>query len=342
VVELLGRLLGRRVALDADPGLGPGAAVDTGSDEKGGEAGRITMTAGAEPIGELVAWGSPLNDLERDTLEHGAIVLTAELLRERSAREAEWRLQGELLDELIQAGDPPPENLRLRANHAGVDLRRPRQVVVFESDEGTDRLLPKVRALVARHREGGPSLAFQRGDRVVAAILPAAERSRFARELAGLGPRVRGGVSNPTLDLATGFRVAQACAKIAAGDSQGPAVVSADSLAPYSLLFESPDSPGQAEGFVRESLGGLADFDRTSRMPLMTSVRCYVEASGHLQTAAERAFVHPTTLAYRLNTAGEHITGDLADVDVRYQLRLAFGVLRVLESLDRDPLRQTV
>jgi sugar diacid utilization regulator len=341
VVQTLAQLLERRIAIEGSEPTGDAVA------------GRAAILAGDETLGEVVAYGEPLTELEQHALEHGATLLAAELLRQRSAREAEWRLQGELLEELVEAPWPPPESLRDRARHAGVDLARTRYVFVVEDDEhtlGDLQLLHATRALVSRRSRGVDCpavLAFQRGQRLVVGV-PAVDglgpvdlAAALQSELRQPSVKARIGVSQPTTDLHAAHRGARACARLAASRPCGSPVVTAASLGPYACLLDA-EGFDQAEAMVREYLAGLARHDRTGRVPLLETVAAFVASGGHVALAAERCYVHVTTLKYRLGLAAEHLPRSLDDLDLRFELRVAFRVLELLEALGRDPLGRRV
>jgi len=351
IVPTLARMLGRRIAVEPDAASRLAGRIDSDPDAPLLEplAGRAAMRAGETPLGEILAYGPSLSELEQRALEHGATVLAAELLRQRSAREAEWRLQGELLEELVDAPAPLPESLRLRAAHMHVDLARPRHMLDVDTGacHGSEgRLLGTARTVVARHvfgRDAGPALAFQRGERIVLGV-PACEgldvmriAAQLARELTALGAPASIGVSRPATDLGRASREARACARLAATGFGDGSILAGGDLAPFDALFDA-QAADQAEALVREQLGALARHDRDGRVPLLETVRAFVESGGQAARAAERCFVHVTTLKYRLGLAAAHLREPLDTLDTRFELRVAFRTLAVLEALGRDPL----
>src|SRR5207237_15293 len=109
IVTELGRLVGRDLWLERVSGTPKlvfaheppdgGHADDT--EASAGPA--FAVMAGERRLGTLhVHADEPLDALARKTLEHGATVLALELVKEQAALEVEWRLKGELLEELLQ------------------------------------------------------------------------------------------------------------------------------------------------------------------------------------------------------------------------------------------------
>ncbi|NUR04847.1 MAG: GAF domain-containing protein, partial [Streptomyces sp.] len=81
------------------------------------------VAAGGELLGALVLRGHPgLDPVDQLTLERAAMVTSLLLLARRSAAEAEQRVRGELLDDLLDARDRDPRLLRERASRLHADL----------------------------------------------------------------------------------------------------------------------------------------------------------------------------------------------------------------------------
>ncbi|MBK3520130.1 GAF domain-containing protein, partial [Streptomyces sp. MBT70] len=81
------------------------------------------VAAGGELLGALVLRGHPgLDPVDQRTLERAAMVTSLLLLARRSAAEAEQRVRGELLDDLLDARDRDPRLLRERAGRLQADL----------------------------------------------------------------------------------------------------------------------------------------------------------------------------------------------------------------------------
>ncbi|MFF8812238.1 helix-turn-helix domain-containing protein [Streptomyces pactum] len=81
------------------------------------------VSAGGELFGALVLHGHPrLDPVDQLTLERAAMVTSLLQLARRSASEAEQRVRGELLDDLLDAPDRDPRLLRERAARVHADL----------------------------------------------------------------------------------------------------------------------------------------------------------------------------------------------------------------------------
>ncbi|MER6959748.1 helix-turn-helix domain-containing protein [Streptomyces sp. NPDC000618] len=96
------------------------------------------VAAGGELLGALVLRGRPgLDPVDQLTLERAATVTSLLLLARRSAAEAEQRVRGELLDDLLEARDRDPRLLRERAARLHADLDAPHVVLAARLDAAT-------------------------------------------------------------------------------------------------------------------------------------------------------------------------------------------------------------
>ncbi|MEU6139741.1 GAF domain-containing protein [Streptomyces sp. NPDC047081] len=124
-----------------EPATVPAAALEASRGE--GHAVRhaddwiAAVTAGGELLGALVLRGHPgLDPVDQRTLERAAMVTSLLLLARRSAAEAEQRVRGELLDDLLDARDRDPRLLRERAARLHADLDATHVVLAARLDRG--------------------------------------------------------------------------------------------------------------------------------------------------------------------------------------------------------------
>ena len=95
----------------------------------------VPATAGPEYLGTLALRSGPdLPEGDRLILERAAMVTALLLLQGRSVVEAEQRVRGELLGDLLDAPHQDTESLRARGLRLGVDLDRPHLVVVVHAE----------------------------------------------------------------------------------------------------------------------------------------------------------------------------------------------------------------
>src|SRR5690606_28130310 len=143
-------------------------ALHSGRTARAGDAWVAAAAAGSELLGMLVLRGIEPDITGQRILARAAVVTALLLPIRRSATEAEHRVRGDLLDELLDTPDRDPESLRQRAARLGADLAVPHVVAVAESP-GADVGRLRLAAMHIAETTGG--LAGIRGGRVVL-VLP--------------------------------------------------------------------------------------------------------------------------------------------------------------------------
>jgi DNA-binding PucR family transcriptional regulator len=112
--------------------------------------------------------------------------------------------------------------------------------------------------------------------------------------------------------------------------SASPEGVSAFDELGFYRLVDAAHRAGAVEGFVREWLGALLDYDESRNSELVLTLSQYLECGGSYSESAATLHIHRSTLRYRLSRIRE-ITGvDLRDVDNRFNLHVATRAWRFL------------
>ena len=124
------------VELPPDPAAALDLARSTGRTVRDGSWWTAAVTVGSELLGGLVLHrDAALSDADQRILERAALVTALLLLIRRTAGEAENRVRGELLEELLGSTVRDPDGVRERARRLGADLDRPHAVVVVRVEE---------------------------------------------------------------------------------------------------------------------------------------------------------------------------------------------------------------
>ncbi|WP_245161086.1 GAF domain-containing protein, partial [Blastococcus sp. CT_GayMR16] len=122
--------------LPPDPAGGLTRSRATGRTVRDGSWWTAAVTVDSELLGGLVLHrDDELSDADQRILERAALVTALLLLIRRTAGEAENRVRGELLEELLGPTVRDPDGLRERARRLGADLDRPHAVVVARVEE---------------------------------------------------------------------------------------------------------------------------------------------------------------------------------------------------------------
>ncbi|MFB9741667.1 helix-turn-helix domain-containing protein [Pseudonocardia sulfidoxydans] len=291
-------------------------------------------------LGTISVFGEPLGELEENALSHGATVLALELMKHEAARAVEWRLRGELLEQLLEAEDVRSPDLVARAARHGIDLALECTLVVIDAPALG---LPGLRTLVRRVLDSPASgvdrktvLSGQRGDRAVVALVGEGhEPARFVEALLdrACGEVVWIGTSGGRPTIAAAMREASACCRLARlAETEGSHVVHGHTLGPLRFMVDMQDL-GAASEFVDEVLGAVAAHEERGGARLLTTLRAFIEEDGNHERIAARCHVHVSTVKYRLGRIAELLGRPLQHWETRFEIALAFRLSDLVRAM---------
>ena len=319
------------------------------------EAGLWTMLAPAlagqriDGYLALVARRSAFWEADAPSLRRGAAALAIHLARETAVLAAEDRLQGNLVDDLLEGNYPSAESILARAKRLGFDLalNHVALALLVEPPHAADeaRVGSVLAGAIDRVLAGlGSSGPIRQSGRSALALIPLPATSE-PPELRRLGERILGEVSDrlrpavitgglgrfhPGLEglRRSGREADQALTSGRQVFGSGRLTYFGD-LGIYRLLFAIRDQH-ELEAFYEDTLGALVDYDRRREGDLVKTLTAYFAAGSSPGEAASQLHLHRNTLLYRLNRI-RAITGlDLDDPDTRLSLHLALKVGEIL------------
>ncbi|MGW7498715.1 helix-turn-helix domain-containing protein [Streptomyces luteogriseus] len=332
------------------------ASAPAGALEKSGAEGHAVLheddwiaavAAGGELLGALVLRGHPgLDPVDQRTLERAAMVTSLLLLARRSAAEAEQRVRGELLDDLLDARDRDPRLLRERATRLHADLDAC-HVVLAARLEGTAadaeqeadarrRLAAAASHLAAtRHglaaaRDGGTVLLLPLGPGDTATDLA----RRAARHLGtAVHAPVTVGASAPAEDLATcpetvatAYAEARRCLEaLRVLGRAGDGAAAQDFGFLGLLLAGDRDIPG----FVDRTIGQVVAYDRRRGTELLRTLDAYFACGMSPARTKDELHVHVNTVAQRLERVGRLLGDDWQSPARALEIQLALRLHRL-------------
>lgn len=321
-------------ALPPDPAGALALARSTGRTVRDGSWWTAAVTVGSELLGGLVLHrDDELSEADQRILERAALVTALLLLIRRTAGEAENRVRGELLEELLRASVRDPDGVRERARRLGADLDRPHAVVVARVEERC-----RARALAA-----ATHLAATRGglagthDGCVVLCLPEVEPGAAAasvhRELgnAGVGTVTVGGAgpARGPAAIAPAHAEAVRCAAtlVALGRAGGSA--SAAELGFFGLLVgEGRD----VRGFVAATLAPVLEYDARRGTDLVGTLTALFDAGNSPARAAEALHLHVNTVTQRLDRVSRLLGKDWSSPRRALEVQLALRLHRLTDA----------
>jgi sugar diacid utilization regulator len=268
-------------------------------------------------------------------LEHGATVLSMELARLRGIADTELRLRRDLVHDLLDGTDDA--SALSRAEALAYDLRRPHRVVIVEGKgraRAHDALLSAVRRALRKARQEGLVENWSGNVAIVTAGQADWEQLRRAvvSDLGGQCHIGVGGTCARPSELPRSLREAGLALRLQKTLLPGSGACEYPRLGIFRMLAAIPDLT-DVEGFVREWLGSLIDYDARRKAELVRTLTQYLEHGGNYDATAAELSVHKSTLKYRLQRIRELTGVELNDPDVHFNLQLATRAWGTLQAL---------
>jgi hypothetical protein len=286
------------------------------------------VLAGRELLGSITLTDRPdLGDADRRLFERAGVVTALLLLLRRTVAEAENKVRGELITDLLTSVVDSVA-LRARARRVGVELAADHVVLV--ADGPRDRLL----AAAAHHASSCRGLAGVHGEHVVL-VLPGADLEFAAKDAARvLGKAVglpvtvgSGGPAHGPEGVAAAHAEAVRCLKaLLQLDRKGTGGTLADLGFVGVLLGDRAD----VAGYVRATLGPLLDYDASRGTELVRTVTAYFACGANLSRAKDELHVHVNTVVQRLDRVASLLGDDWQSPERVLEVQLALRLMKVL------------
>ncbi|CAM4518158.1 GAF domain-containing protein [Nocardia ninae] len=288
--------------------------------------------AGSRPLCTLVLHHpGELSPADQRILERAALVTALLLLFQRSIAEAEGRVRGELLDDLLDGRVIDDKALHSRATLLGIDLTQPQMLVVAEHGGHHRAAAWTTHYVMSRH-----GLAVTRGRHTIV-LLPGNDASAtahcVAKELlAALGISATVAGSGP-VDLPdrvpTAYREARQCIQLMNALGKHGSSASAADLGFIGLLINSGDN---VLAFLNTTLGPVIDYDLRRGAPLIDTLETYFATSCSLSNSAKLLHIHVNTVTQRLDRITALLGEGWQHPDRALEIQLALRLHRLRES----------
>lgn len=321
------------LAAGFDEAVGAGRSVATA---RRGAVGRwiVAVRAGREVAGFVVlSRRSGLGEADSRLFERVAQVTSLLLLSERSVAEAEQRLRGEVLDDLLSADASRAVDVSRRAAAAGFDVEHD-TVVVSAGVDVAD--LPVAASVANRMVVSAAGLAEVR-DGVIVVLLPGRDPEAAAaavhRSLAAhaTGP-VTVGVAGPASGIAgivDAYREAERCRRVLGSLGRTGEWATPTTAGVYALLLGAAGEE-RLSTFVERHIGAVERYDDERGTELVRTLDMFLDQRGNLAHTAEALIIHVNTLRQRLERLDQLLGTSWREPDDALQLQLALRVRRLL------------
>lgn len=300
-----------RLALRYSSPEGVAAPASIGLTEIGSGLGRrsgtltVSLVAGRELLGALVARGTRELDLARAVANQAAVALKKIQVLERLT---EKNLIRDFFDDLVAGRGG--EALQAKVVRLGCDLSKPHVAVAAEDVDGAFE-----RALRSLAR----GTLVERRDHALRALVPVpaegAERLLGdLRRLCEPPSRATVGVSSASAGetaLGHAFEEARHALVGASVMERKPGLVAYEELGAYKYLLRIARDSAARDPTIA-AVAKLAQYDRDRHASLLATLEEYLRRRGNISATSEALYVHPNTLRQRLRRIG-----DLTGLDLR-------------------------
>ena len=283
--------------------------------------------AGEEHLGTLVLrTDAELGQPERRTLERGALVTALVLLFVRSEAEAESRVRGELLADLVGGRDLDHDRLRERARRQGADLDDHLALAVAETPEHGDPAAARVASALAHELHGlgavheGRVVLLAPGDPLA---LGEQVRARLDGATVGVA-RSTGGVGGVRTAWREARQSVTALLRLGrTGDVSDPAGLG------LARLLLGDNGREALEEFIDRTLGPVLSYDAERDTRLVETLDAWFATGGAVRETAERLHVHANTVSQRLDRVGQLLGDRWREPDRKLDVHLALQMARL-------------
>ncbi|GAA3569083.1 GAF domain-containing protein [Amycolatopsis ultiminotia] len=283
----------------------------------------VAVVAGSTLLGALRLEAGELEfgPVERRTAERAAQITALLRLKQDALAEAEQRVRGDLLADLV-SGDPDRvADIASRARARGIRIDELRSVVVLAVPADQQRQ-------AARAARRAAALVGEHADRIVALTAiddpGAAGRAVHAVVREALGSpviAVAATVHELPAGLSAEVDAAGACARILPSLGVSDTAVTTDEYLPYAALFGSGNA--RVSAFVRRVVGPVLDWDAEHAGTLVPTLAAYLDHRMSPIAAARALHVHKNTVLQRLERVTELLGPDWQETDRLFRLTVA-------------------
>ena len=279
------------------------------------------------------------------------MIAALEIIALRSARDIEWRLQGDVIDVLLNDHPSTFESLPGRASNLGHDLRRPQFVGVLHLGPDCEsagkpavHLARKAKAAAqAAVRNITPRPVIAVRDPHLIVLIAESSSTNPQAEIERVRSCVAKAIGNPTLravfgskaielkDVGSTIRVERGAHSLMASRSGGALTVALEDLGVLGLLLQL-DDPEQIAAFAQSRLAPLQNHDHLRSTALMETLRTFFAHHCNITATAKSLYLHPNSIKMRLRKIEAVLKVSLANPDDLLDLRTALLAEEVARS----------
>ncbi|MDW7650542.1 MAG: PucR family transcriptional regulator ligand-binding domain-containing protein [Bacillota bacterium] len=335
------------------------AAEVAGSDNKGVRPQVIVPVMSGDTISaylSVLGDSHTFNDLNLAALHQAATLCSLVLLKEAAVREAENRLKGDFLDDLLSGNYSSEDIVLRRARFLGyetiqrgifmlIKINQFENIVEHLSEpeiiQLKTRLFSLIRKTLAKDNiknicrlQSGTVIVLLLDERYLSRDAGVTLATRLKNEIektmdtftlsAGLGrPYTELG------ELAKSYWEGEKALKIAQKTQNAGGVFSFSDLGAFRLLLHS-ENEAELSAFYLDTVQKIVEDDRQNQGELLKTLKVYLDENRNIKEAASKLFIHRHTLKYRLNKIARLTGMNLENSEDLLNLHLGILIAHIL------------
>lgn len=318
---------------------------------------RLRLSARMEPllvdkqhVGALIVFSNTATagELDQIMLDSAKFALSVQMMRSFLRFRFETRTQSELFFEIVERRWHDQADISQRATRLGLDFASPQQMIVVDFPEKTkifgggsidvehtiSRIMQQSGIAARLVAIAGGLVCLMPHESALRHEKTAKVMRRIAEELEGYFEEAPIVVASARCAGLEDYPSAwDRCSRLVRiGRSFGlTGALSSQDFGPLPMLVSAADV-ADVRGFVRESIGEMAEHDREHETPYVETLSTYLEEACRPQACADRMGLHVTTLRYRLARIQELFGVDVDTPDKRFAVELAIRLHRVIDK----------
>lgn len=297
------------------------------------------VVAGGSYLGAVVLSqaGDP-HPADLRTVERAAQIVGLLTLQQDAVAQAEERVRGELLAEVLSGTAPLSAPQRARGRARGLDLDAMRVLIAVQSPappEAIARILRRVAresgGLAGEHHNVPTLLVPAEDEAAAVAATHSALRNGTGTDVIACGAPVELAAES----AGRAFALASRCCRLLSSLGVVDRAATTSDLALYATVFD-PERRQELELFLQDTIGPLRDYDAGGRSDLLGTLVAYFDNNGNLTRSARQLHIHMNTLLKRLDRVGTLIGEDWQRPDRSLRLHLALRLHQLAADLSAD------
>ncbi len=302
-----------------------------------------------------------LDEQDIMAIERASTIVSLELMQEKEVFEAERKVRGELLEDLINGNFRYEEAVIRRASFSNFNLNCPLAVFVINIDGFEQFLLSSVRKDESFAQEikswisdtthrifldyRGSAMLLAKSDGIIGLLYlnSNGDKKIFIKKTEEIRHKILEKYKKLHISIGVGraytgagyvkHSYEEALAAVLIGrmlKGSGNTTFFED-LGPYRFLYEMKDSE-PLQTYYQEMLGNLLAYDKQNNTDLVRTLNCYFKNNCNLRVTAENLYVHKNSVIYRIKKV-EEITGlNMNDAEHKFSLHLALKLGQIMNE----------